>query len=165
MPVRTRFGAVIAAVVLVAAGTGAWAQPQSTSPITARAVADAFLANGVQSSVGTDDYGDPFVELRPSDGLQVDFGSVVFWDCDSAGVCDSILMQAGWRPQRRPVYLDKINEWNVQRRWVRAYIDADNYIIVDMDVSGYGGVSEEALALQVSRFVGSVVEFGTFLEQ
>lgn len=160
-----RFGTLIAAIAVAAAAGSASAQPGSSSPITAQAVAAAFEANGVPSQIGTDDYGDPFVQLTPGTQFLVDFGSVVFWDCDSTGACDSILMQAGWRPQRRPVYLDRINEWNVLRRWVRAYIDADNYIIVDMDVSGYGGVSEEALALQVSRFVGSVVEFGNFLKQ
>ena len=137
----------------------------SGSPLTAQAVAAAFESIGVGTQVGTDDYGDPYVELSPGGGLRADFGNVIFWDCDSAGVCDSILMVAGYQPQRRPVYLDVINQWNVERRWVRAYVDSENYVIIDMDVSGYGGISNQALVTQVDRFVSSVAEFARFLQR
>jgi len=150
---------------MTALAGNASAQTSSTSPLSAATVGAAFQSFGVSSEAGTDDYGDPFLQLTPGADLPADFGNVVFWDCDSAGICDSILMQVGWRPQRRPVRLDVINEWNVSNRWVRAYIDSENYIILDMDVNGYGGTSEDALSLQVARFLDAVEQFQQVLRR
>ena len=146
------------------AATVAAAQQQG-SQLTADQVAGAFEANGVATSIGTDEYGDPYIELQTGAALPADFANVFFFDCDSGGACDSVLMVASYRPQRRPVYLDVINQWNVERRWVRAYIDAENYIVLDMDVSGYGGISDQALGTQVERFVGSIADFSQFIQQ
>ena len=148
-------------MLLVAAN----AAPASAQTLTAQAVAAAFQAQGVPSQVSSDSYGDPYVQLQTGGPLPSDYGDVFFFDCDGSGTCDSILMVASFQPQRRPVYLDVINRWNVERRWVRAYIDAENYIVLDMDVSGYGGIPQEALATQVSRFVQSVADFRTLISR
>ncbi|MEZ5666774.1 MAG: YbjN domain-containing protein [Alphaproteobacteria bacterium] len=149
----------------LAAGAATTAAAQQGSPLSAQSVADAFGALGIQTQIGTDDYGDPYVELTPGGALPTDFGYVQFWECDQAGLCDSILMVAGYRPQRRPVHLDKINQWNVEHRWIRAYVDSENYVIVDMDLSGYGGITPDALNTQVTRFVGSVADFAAFIQR
>ncbi len=152
----------VAFAMLIAAAVAAPAFAQS---LTAQSVAAAFQAHGVNAQIGTDDYGDPYLQLQTGAALPSDFGDVFFWDCDANGNCDSILMVASFRPQRRPVYLDAINRWNVERRWVRAYIDSQNYIVLDMDVSGYGGIGEQALRNQVGRFVESVADFARFLQR
>jgi hypothetical protein len=153
---------LVAFIILAAAASAAPAQGQA---LTAQSVANAFQAQGVTAQIGTDDYGDPYVQLQTGAALPSDFGDVIFWDCDQAGNCDSILMVASFQPQRRPVYLDVINQWNVERRWVRAYIDSENYLVLDMDVSGYGGISDQALATQVERFVQSVADFAAFIQR
>lgn len=152
----------LVAFIMLVAATAAPAMAQS---LTAQSVAAAFQAQGVTSQVGTDDYGDPYVQLQTGGALPSDYGDVFFFDCDASGACDSVLMVASFQPQRRPVYLDVINRWNVERRWVRAYIDSENYLVLDMDVSGYGGISEQTLATQVGRFVQSVVDFAAFIQR
>lgn len=141
------------------------ASAQQPGPLTAAAVADAFADHGVTGQIGTDDYGDPYVDLQTGGALPSDFAYVLFFDCDAAGACDSMLLVAGYQPQRRPVYLDVINQWNVERRWVRAYIDSENYIVLDMDVSGYAGITEQALDTQVGRFVASIADFSQFIQR
>lgn len=155
---------IFAVLATALAATVAAAQQQGPQ-LTAAQVAAAFEANGVGTSISTDEYGDPYVELQIGAALPADFANVFFFDCDSGGACDSILMVASYRPQRRPVYLDAINQWNVDRRWVRAYIDAENYIVLDMDVSGYGGITDQALGTQVARFVDSIVAFSQYIER
>lgn len=138
---------------------------QSATSLTVDTVAGAFQSAGIGSETGIDDYGDPYLNLQTGGALPTDFGNVYFFDCDGAGSCDSMLMVAGYRPQRDPVYLDVINSWNVERRWVRAYIDSENYVVVDMDVSGYGGISADAVATQVNRFVSSIADFTRFIQR
>ncbi|MGF1625459.1 MAG: YbjN domain-containing protein [Alphaproteobacteria bacterium] len=157
--------ALLVALLAIAATAGTAPAQQPGQPLTAQSVANAFQAHGVTAQVGTDDYGDPYVQLQTGASLPSDYGDVFFWDCDAAGNCDSILMVASFQPQRRPVYLDAINQWNVDRRWVRAYIDSENYLVLDMDVSGYGGITDEALSTQVGRFVVSVSDFVSFLRR
>ncbi len=131
--------------------------------LNANNVAGAFSAYGVRSEASTDDYGDPYLELMSDQNFIADFGQVLFFNCDAAGECEDILMMAAFRPGRDPVYLDLINQWNVERRFARAYIDSDNFIVMDMDLSAYGGISYDAMENMVGIFLGSVDEFETWI--
>lgn len=61
---------------------------------------------------------------------------VLFYGCDPAG-CATVQFSTGFDLDR-PMALPRINDWNRDRRFGKAFLDADGDPFVEMDVNLYG---------------------------
>jgi hypothetical protein len=72
--------------------------------------------------------------------------AIYFLNCDNkGGNCEDVQFYAVWSKDKDKVALAKINDWNKERRFGRAYIDRDNDPVVEMDIAMNGGISKKAL--------------------
>lgn len=63
------------------------------------------------------------------------------------------------------VSLETINKWNRDYRLSRAYIDEENDPVIESDLLGNAGMTEEQLSEFFDVFVGSVEFFNEFLSE
>ncbi len=85
---------------------------------------------------------------------------VFFHDCTDAG-CPTIRFYsvfAGNKPT-----LEMINEWNRDKRWGKAYVDADLDAVLEWDVNLDYGVVRENLDDSISIWVGVLDTYATFI--
>ncbi|HYG43336.1 MAG TPA: DUF945 family protein, partial [Bordetella sp.] len=105
--------------------------------------------------------GNPVIEIEPGDSgaesLRVEFN-----DCDIETTCADLLLRASFA-SNQPVPLSLLNEWNTQNRWTRAYLDADNQAVLEMDVNAYGGIGDNGADFLVKTFLASVPQFAETL--
>ncbi len=84
-----------------------------------------------------DSGGDPFIVGR-IEGTKY---GILFYGCENGTNCDDIQFAASWSGKR--VSLEKINEWNRNKRYGKAYLDKDGDPRVEMAVNLDYGVTEE----------------------
>lgn len=66
--------------------------------------------------------------------------TVRFRNCPDASTCEDMNLRVGFLIKPTP---EAINIWNRDKRFTKAYLDADNDAILEMDVILQGGVSAE----------------------
>ncbi|WP_423603930.1 YbjN domain-containing protein [Sphingomonas sp. MS122] len=69
--------------------------------------------------------------------------SIFFNDCTKGKECQSVQFYAGFSKTKMDVA--KMNEWNRDKRWGRAYIDKDGDPVIEMDINMAPGGMERAL--------------------
>jgi hypothetical protein len=80
--------------------------------------------------MGVDGQGDPKVSSRVSDTKF----SVYFYGCQDNDNCSSILIKAGY-DLNNGISALKINEWNREKRFAKAYIDDEGDPFLEMDIN------------------------------
>lgn len=66
-----------------------------------------------------------------------------FRNCPAPNTCEDMNLRVGFLI--KPA-LESINTWNRDKRFTKAYLDADNDAILEMDVILHGGVSTENIS-------------------
>lgn len=105
------------------------------APAAAQVVGDADVIASLMQSYGLvveqdrDDYGDP----RLSSRLEGTRFSVYFYDCED-GPCQSIQFTAGF-DMDRPLPVQRVNDWNRDKRFGKAYLDDEGDPFVEYDVN------------------------------
>jgi len=116
---------------------------------------------GFAYEIGTTEQGFPFMEIQPGDSgaetLRVEFN-----DCDIDSACGDLLLRASF-PANRSASLRQLNNWNVQNRWTRAYLDTNNQPVLEMDVNAYGGIGNNGADYLVKTFLATVPQFAEAL--
>lgn len=84
---------------------------------------------GLKVTKGTDNVGDPLLSTR-IEGTNFD---IYFYSCDD-GPCQSIQFSAGFDLDN-PMSAGKINEWNRDKRFGKAYLDDDGDPHIEYDVN------------------------------
>ncbi|WP_428547253.1 YbjN domain-containing protein [Profundibacter sp.] len=114
----------------------------TTAEVTAT---DAFVimnelkGYGLEASMDKDEQGDPKIISHVSDS---DF-FVYFWGCEDNKNCTSVMFKAAY-DLKVGISALKINEWNQENRFAKAYIDDEGDPIIEMDVNlAYDGVGEK----------------------
>jgi hypothetical protein len=88
------------------------------------------IAKGYGSaSLGKDNDGDPKV-TGTMEGVKY---TILFYGCNAGRNCKSITFVAYWK-NFSTLTLEKVNRYNRDRRFGRAYIDKDGDLTLDMDV-------------------------------
>jgi hypothetical protein len=115
---------------------------------TPDSVAAAMRAKGLLADVGKDDTGDPMIRSQ--------FGgvkwTVFFYNCANHKDCATVQFYAGYHFKDKAIPLDKINEWNRNKRFSRAYIDKVNDPVIEMDVDLDDGGMSQALFIDNIEF-------------
>jgi len=98
------------------------------------------IAKGFGSAELTrDSTGDPFITGR-MDGIKY---GIFFYGCEKGRDCDDIEFVASWT--KTGATLDKLNEWNANRRYGTAFIDKDGDVGLKMTTNIDYGVSKKNL--------------------
>ena len=109
-----------------------------------------------------------YEETRDSDGdlvLKVapgDAGAhsieIIFSGCRKDPTCEDVLLRATYSAaQSAP--LKFFNDWNLRNRWARVYVNDSGTPILEMDISAYGGIGQDAIEAMVSTFFKLVRDF------
>lgn len=105
----------------------------ATAEITATdatVVMKAMQDFGLVATMGTDNEGDPKISSRVSDTKF----SVYFYGCQDNMNCSSIMLKAGY-DLNTGISALKINEWNREKRFSKAYIDDEGDPFLELDVN------------------------------
>lgn len=116
--------AIIAGVALLCAGPAAAQMVTAKDPQTLVA---ALQAKGYKAELGVT-AGDPSIKSGAG-GVQF---TIFFENCTNGKACTTISFVTGFTDIEAT--LAKVNDWNRQNRFARAYIDAENDPVLKMDV-------------------------------
>lgn len=102
----------------------------------APALAALLEAEGYGATLGTDDYGDPYIESA-AEGLNF---QIYFYGCEDGAACTDIQYHAGFNLDG-PLSPEQMNDWNRGWRFGRLYNDDEGDPHLEYDVTLAGGVS------------------------
>lgn len=126
-----RFLIIVMAVALAAPGTVSARTIDATDPAMILEVARGFGS----AELTEDTVGDPLVNGR-IEGVKY---SIFFYDCTEGQSCRTLMFRSTWAADVSSV--DRVNEWNRENRFGRAYVDEDGEIVLEMDVNLFAGVT------------------------
>lgn len=89
---------------------------------------------------------------------------IVFIGCRKDPTCEDILLRATYASDQGNA-LPFVNDWNLRNRWGRAFIGEMNAPILEMDISAYGGIGQDAIESLVSTFFDLVRNFSKELKE
>ena len=127
MNYHTKLFGGLATAALISSSTIATAEITATD---ANVVMKAMQDFGLIATMDVDGQGDPKVSSRVSDTKF----SVYFYGCQDNDNCSSILIKAGY-DLNNGISALKINEWNREKRFAKAYIDDEGDPFLEMDVN------------------------------
>lgn len=147
----------LTAVALMASSTIATAQITAKDP---DAILKAMQDFGLVATMGKDDGGDPKISSRVSD---TKFW-VYFYGCEDNRNCASIMFKAGY-DLNNGISALKINEWNRDQRFAKAYIDDEGDPFMEFDVNlAYDGMGEKNFSDNLDWWRLLVEDFEDFIE-
>lgn len=151
-----KFGSLIAGAAVALALTGA-AQAQT---LITGADTDEILnaARGYGSaSLTTQSNGDPQITGKIN-GITY---QVYFRNCTDGTDCEDLNFYLGFLDLKPG--LEKINEWNLNKRFSRAYVDQDEDACIEMDLDLVKGVTAEYLDSQFGLWNMVVEQYSEFV--
>ena len=119
-----------------------------------------LLSFGYRAELGKDDGGDPKISSA-SGGANF---SIFFYGCTDGKGCDSVSFSAAFDlDPGSDVAL--MNDWNVQKRYTKAYLDDEQDPVLDMDLFlGNGGVSIDNFRYWVDTWERATGDFKTHID-
>ena len=157
MTFKTKLFGGLTAIALIASSTAAMAQMTAKD---ANAVLKAMQNFGLAATMGKDAGGDPKISSRISDTKF----SVYFYGCEDNLNCASIMFKAGY-DLNNGMSAMKINEWNRDKRFAKAYIDDEGDPFLEMDVNmDFDGLGSENFADDLDWWRLLVEDFEDFIE-
>ncbi|KIC35038.1 YbjN domain-containing protein [Leisingera sp. ANG-M7] len=149
--------AIAAAAVLM---TPAAAMASNVVAKTGESVANFFKDEGAKVEVTTDSVGDPNLKVEYYGN---DF-SVYYYGCSDNTNCEAIQFFSGYQTDGS-VRLSKINEWNTNNRFARAYVSEEGSARIEMDVLlGDDGMTPDDFADAVGLWNRAMQDFEEFID-
>ena len=153
---------LIAAVAPLLAGTAdAQVRASPTRMVTAadpQSIVQALQGAGYKAKLERDDAGDPRIESGASGARWY----VNFYGCEKGAQCTTVTFSAGWSDA--DVTMARINEWNRDKRFSRAYLDKEDDPILEFDVDlDKGGVSGDLFIDNVEFWEASLGAFRSYI--
>ncbi len=87
---------------------------------------------------------------------------IFFYGCQKGFNCTAVQFYYGITTQTK-LTAERINAWNVDNRFARAYLDKDKDPNISTDVELKGGVSRTSLQASMDRFLRQTTEFKDFV--
>ncbi|NSY39696.1 YbjN domain-containing protein [Leisingera sp. ANG59] len=149
--------AIAAAAVLM---SPAAAMAENVVAKTGDSVANFFKDEGAKVEVTTDSVGDPNLKVEYYGN---DF-SVYYYGCSDNTNCEAIQFFSGYQTDGS-VRLSKINEWNTNNRFARAYVSEEGSARIEMDVLlGNDGMAPDDFADAVGLWNRAMQDFEEFID-
>lgn len=140
--------AMLAALAALALGAGAaQARPIPDAGLTVEELLAFVKSAGFDAKIEKTDQGEPYVSTN-KDGINFDLD---LYDCDKAK-CRAIQFVASF-DMKEPLSADKANAWNLQKRYIRVYLDKNGDPIFAYDANLAPGGTYEALQDDLDIFV------------
>ena len=153
-----KFIQVIAAAALAAAPASAFAAEIVASGPDS--VAGFFREEGASVEVTEDNVGDPKLRVEYYGTEFV----IYYYGCSDNRDCDSIQFFSGYKTEGA-VRVAKINDWNADNRFARAYISESGSARIEHDVYlGQRGMDPDDFASLVSTWPGQVRDFEEYID-
>lgn len=144
-------------IALLAPPLAARADAIPDGGVTAPEVASVLRAAGYPADVIADHAGNPLIHSSTGKVLF----HVLFYQCGTELRCASIQFSA--RSARRSVSPATIAAWNREKRFGRAFQDKWGLAWVAMDVEASRGMTTEALAANITRWIAVLNAFEVFV--
>lgn len=157
---KTSMLGLMAGAMLAITPVAALAAPSDihVDGMTGAEVAKWLQASGYKAELTTDDTGDPMIKSAASG---VNF-TVYFYDCTAKPRCKAIQFAASF-DLKQPMSAAKINEWNRQNRYLKAYIDDEGDPYVQYDVNLNAGRTTAVLDDDFGVWTSMIDDFTTFI--
>lgn len=160
--IRTQHVGILALVLSICAGAPVHGQPvEALDRLSGKQLQTLMQRWGYRAELSTDSQGDPKISTAMS-GAKV---AIYFYGCRGAvsKTCSSIQIWAGFAWGKDDPSLQRINEWNQSKRWLKAYMDKDGDPNVEYDLLLDGGVPESNLKAVVEQFERVLGQFMSFI--
>ncbi len=109
-----------------------------------------------------DEDGDLVLKVAPGDAGANSI-EIIFSGCRKDPTCEDVLLRATYSSaQTAP--LKFINDWNLRNRWSRVYLKESGAPVLELDISAYGGIGQDAVETMVSTFFKLVRDFSKELK-
>jgi hypothetical protein len=140
--------AMLAALAALALGAGAaQARPIPDAGLTVEELLAFVKSAGFDAKIEKTDQGEPYVSTS-KDGINFDLD---LYDCDKAK-CRAVQFVASF-DLKEPLSADRANAWNLQKRYIRVYLDKSGDPIFAYDANLAPGGTYEALQDDLDIFV------------
>lgn len=150
--------AAAAAFSLALGVAGAQARPIPDAGLTVEEISAFMKSAGYDPKIEKSGDGSSYVTAK-KDGVAFDIDT---YDCDKAR-CRAIQFVASF-DLKDPLPLAKVNEWNLKKRYVRAYVDESGDPVFAYDANVSPGGSYEALQDDLDVFVQFLPEILEHIE-
>ena len=135
-------------------------QAENLRATSAHSLQKFFENEGAEVESTTDNVGDPKLKVN----YYGNEFSIYYYGCDNNKDCNAIQFFSGYKTDGS-VRLSKINTWNAENRYARAYISDSGAARIEMDVyMGRDGVSADDFASMVSLWARSMSEFEEMID-
>ena len=145
----------LAAALLLQAPPAAAQSPAAVTAGDGGPVIAWYVGEGAEVRKTIDDYGDPLLDITH-------FGQsfqIYFYGCTAGRDCDSIQFFSGYRTDGG-VMQATINDWNAQRRYLRAYLSEAGNARIEYDVHlGEGGIARGDFADVTATWLRGMADF------
>ena len=146
----------LAIAVAVAATAPAHAQTVTASDPTS--IVRALQSAGYKAKLGKDSIGDPEIESASAGSRYF----INFYGCTNNRACATVTFVAGWKDTKTT--MARINDWNRDKRFSRAYIDKEGDPIMEFDLDlDDGGMSQALFVDNVEFWDASVGAFKAYI--
>jgi hypothetical protein len=142
-------------VVALAQSSAAFAKPLPAGGATVEEVAASLRAVGLNAEIGKDDQGDPKIRsLNEKQNLEF---YVYFYSCKNDR-CGAIQFSEGY-DLKDGISCERIDKWNSEWRYGRAFRDKENDPYVQMDVDLERGSTTESIDNNLEVWLTIIGEF------
>lgn len=146
--------AIVAAATALTTAASASELIDATDPTEILNIARGFGS----ANLDKDSAGDPRITGR-IDGYRY---TLFFYGCTGGEKCTNLTFNAGW--DLETFDLTRINDWNRERRYGRAYLDNEGDPIVEMDVNIEFGVSRTNFDDNFALWSSILKDFAEFVD-
>lgn len=158
---RVQVAAVSAAMAMMLLGAApAGARDLSQAGLSRADVVAWLQSRGYQARIVHDDVAGADYVASADSG--VNYG-IYFYNCNAQEVCTAIQYAVSWSGTGTTA--ERLNEWNRDFRYVRAYLDRYNNVFGEYDLDVAPGGTWEALNQSLDRWNYAMAEFKRFLNQ
>lgn len=132
---------------------------ENVTALTADSLAQFLDAEDISYTLEADDVGDPKFSI---DYYGIEF-KVFYYGCRDNVDCDAIQFYSGY-DLNGGMRLSKINTWNTENRFSRAYISDEGSVWIEHDVLlGQHGLHPDDFAQTIGAWAGVLKEFEEFI--
>lgn len=151
-----RAALTLGAAVLVSAAPARAELVNAANPQTIRAVVE---SQGWPATIVANAGDDPYIESNRN-GLKF---LVLFMNCEDGERCKTLQYYMGFS-DAKDVTLDRLNQWNKEKRFARAYRDDAGDPVLEMDVDlDFGGIPRENLGETFNTWASLMDSFREFV--
>ncbi len=147
---------LLCALALAIAGLGIAGSASAQDIVTAdpMTVASVVREQGFDAEISKDKDGDPMIRVEARGYRYV----ILFYGCTNGKDCTSLGLYSFVSGEG--VDIDKVNKWNHDNRFGRAYIDDDKDGVVEMDINlEQGGMSQALFADHIDKWMYVLAQF------